>query len=244
MALFGRNKPVVFDRYGSRRRSGFPLPRWLITLLVGVAIGVGGLYFVQEEYLPPRLTPAESQRLQARVAELETERARLQAALDETTGQARGAGAEATRQIETARAENAKLSGALATARQSVERLQQDLSLFDLVLPPDPRGSTIGVRAARFANDSGQLDYHVLLTREQTRGKPFEGVMELVVAGVRPGGRNDTITLDLVPVSLGSYQHLRGKLPLPEGFEARQTTIRVLDRPDGQMLGMRVLNVR
>lgn len=243
MALFGRNKPVVFDPYGSSRRSGFPIPRWLIILMLGIVLGAGGLFYAEENYLPPRLTPAESQRLQNRVAELEAERQRLQAELDKTTAEARAAADTAAKQIASTQAENKKLATELAAARESVAPLQRDLALFAEILPPDPRGGAVAVRAANFANDAGQLDYHVLLTRDQKEGKPFEGVMELIVAGSR-GGRNDTVALDPLPVSFASYRHLRGKLPLPEGFEGRQVTVRVLDRVGGRQLGMRVLYVR
>lgn len=243
MALFGRNKPVVFDPYGSSRRSGFPIPRWLIILMLGIVLGAGGLFYAEENYLPPRLTPAESQRLQAHAAQLEAERQRLQAELDKTTAEARAAAETAARQIASTQAENKKLSTELAAARESVAPLQRDLALFAEILPPDPRGGAVAVRAANFANDAGNLDYHVLLTRDQKDGKPFEGVVELAVAGSR-AGRTETITLDPLPVSLERYRHLQGKLPLPPGFEGRQVTVRVLDRVGGRQLGMRVLYVR
>ena len=35
-----------------------------------------------------------------------------------------------------------------------------------------------------------------------------------------------------------------GRVTLPAGFEARQVTIRVLDAPEGQVLGTRIYNVR
>ncbi|MCM5571161.1 hypothetical protein M6I34_11655 [Burkholderiaceae bacterium FT117] len=243
MALFGRNKPVVFDPYGSSRRSGFPIPRWLIILMLGIVLGAGGLFYAEENYLPPRLTPAESQRLQNRLAELESERQRLQGELDRTTAEAKSAATAAARQIESTRTENEKLKTELAAARESVAPLKADIEMFAEVLPPDPRGGAIAIRAANFSNVAGQLDYHVLLTRDQKEGKPFEGVMELIVAGSR-GGRNDTVALDPVPASFASYRHMRGKLPLPEGFEGRQVTVRVLDRVGGRQLGMRVLYVR
>jgi len=243
MALFGRNKPVVFDRYGSSRRPGFPIPRWLLILLLGVVLGAGGLFHIQKSYLPPRLTPAESQQLQAQAAQLEAERRRLQGELDRTGAEARTAAQTAARQIASTRAENEKLSRELAAARDSVAPLQRDLTLFAEVIPPDPRGGVIAVRAANFANDAGKLGYHVLLTRDPKDGKPFEGVMELVVTGSR-GGRADTVTLDPLPVSVEHYRHLQGKLALPPGFEGRQVTVRVLDQAGGRLLGMRVLYVR
>lgn len=233
MGLFRRDGPVVFERYAYGRRRSWSVPRWLLWLGLGIAVGAGGLYYLQEEHLPPRLSAAESHALQTRLGELEGQRKGLQAALDKASGEAR-----------SARDEGAKLAAELAAARESVQRLQTDLALFDEVLPPDPRGGAIGVRAAKLAGDGGKLAYHVLLTRSGKSARPFRGVVEFVVAGERASGRSDTITLDPVEVSVGAYQHVQGSLPLPAGFVARQTTIRVLDRADGTMQGMRVINVR
>ena len=253
MALFRSNKPVVFDPYGSRRRSGFPVPRWLMLLVAGAALGAGGLYYIQQNHLPPRLSPAESQALLSRTGTLEAEVKRLQAALDKATAdgkaaidslqaQAKAAEIAASRQIDAGSAEIAALTKERDESQAAADRMRKDIALFERILPPDPRGGTIGVRGARMTDGGGKLDYHVLLTRDAD-AKPFEGVMELIVAGRRTTGRNDSFTLDPVAVSMGSYGHLQGSLPLPEGFEARQVTIRVLDQPGGRQLGMRVINV-
>ncbi len=229
MGLFRRSGPVVFERHAYGRRRSWRVPRWLLLLLAGIALGAGGLFYVQQEYLPPRLTPAESQQLQSRLDEVSRERGELKASLDRVTAEA-----------AAARAEGGRLGTELGEARRSVEQLQRDIALFDAVLPPDPRGGAIAVRGARFANEGGRLAYHVLLTRERRDGRPFKGVVELVVAGER----GETITLDPVELSLAGYRHLQGSLPLPSGFAGRQVTIRVLDRPGGTLQGMRVINVR
>jgi hypothetical protein len=243
MPLFGRNKPVVFDRYGSTRRSGFPIPRWLLVLMLGIVLGAGGLSYVERAFLPPRLTPGESQELQSRAARLETERKTLKSELDRTTAEARTAAQAAAREIATTQAANDRLSRELSAARESVAPLQRDIALFNAILPPDPRGGVVAVRGASFANDAGKLAYHVLLTRDAKEGEVFEGVMELVVTGAR-AGRDDTVTLDPVPVRLERYRHLTGELPLPPGFDGRQATVRVLDQVGGRLLGMRILYVR
>ncbi|MGD9944972.1 MAG: DUF6776 family protein [Burkholderiaceae bacterium] len=232
MSLFRRNGPVVFERHPYGRRRNWAVPRWLVLLLLGIAVGAGGLYYLQQEYLPPRLSAEESVQLRDRAAGLESQVAELQAALDKANAESSAARRDAERQ-----------QADLSAARQMVARLERDLDLFDEVLPPDPRGGTIGVRAAKLANDSGQLAYHVLLTRERKTGAPFRGRLEFAVAGDR-GGREQTVTLDPVEVSFGVYQHVTGKLPLPAGFQARQATIRVLDRSGSAQQGMRVINVR
>src|SRR5439155_11951312 len=53
--MFGQSKAVIFEPYG-RRRSRRTVPRWLVLLLSGIVVGAGGVVFVQERYLPPRLS--------------------------------------------------------------------------------------------------------------------------------------------------------------------------------------------
>jgi len=231
--MFGRSKPVVFEPHGYRRGRSWKIPRWLLILLLGIALGVGGVLYVQEEYGPPRLTAAESQRLQATLEQTESERQRLQDELGSTT-----------RKLEAALAEGKSLSGQLAESRASVESLKQDIDLFVQALPPDPRGGPTEIRAARFSTNGGKLDYHVVVTRERPTAKPYQGVMQFVVAGTRPGGSETHITLDPIEVTLPTYVHLRGSLPLPDGITPRETTVRIMDSVGGATRAMRVLYVR
>src|SRR5690606_20166266 len=136
--MFGRSKPVVFEPHGYRRGRSWRIPRWLVILLVGIAIGVGGVLYVQEEYGPPRLSAAESQRLQATLDQTESERQRLQDELGSTT-----------QKLDAALAEGKTLAGQLGESRESVKALQQDIDLFLEALPPDPRGGPTEIRAAR-----------------------------------------------------------------------------------------------
>lgn len=209
------------------------MPRWLILLLVGVAAGVAGVIYVQERHLPPRLSAGESASLRAAFQQADGDRQRLQGQLDETA-----------KQLEAALAEKKKLDDDLAASRQMIEQLRQDVAAIVDALPPDPRGGAIQVRAARFTRKGGSLDYEVVLTRERAGNRPFTGVMQLVVAGESARGGETSAALKPLPVSLGTHQVLRGSLPLPEGLAPRQSTVRVLDRPDGALLGTRMMFVR
>lgn len=230
--MFGRPKPVVFDPYGGRRkRRG--VPRWLVLLLGGAVLGAGGVLFVQERYLPPRLSAAEGAALRGDFERADGERERLAAEL-----------AHAAKQLDAALAEKKTLADGLAASRQAVEQLRADVSALAAVLPPDPRGGAVQVRAARFSAEEGQLLYEVVLSRERTGGKPLPGVMQLVVAGTPARGPETSVTLQPVSLSLGNVETVRGGLPLPEGFTPRQTKVNVFDRVGGKLLGTRVINVR
>jgi hypothetical protein len=98
------------------------------------------------------------------------------------------------------------------------------------------------VRAARFEVQGDTLVYNVVLSRERAGANPLGGVMQFIVASAS-GRAADTVTLAPVPVSIGLYDTLHGSLPLPQGFKPRQTTIQVLDKVGGKLMGLRVINV-
>lgn len=230
--MFSRSRPVSFSRY-DQRRSRWRLPRWLWLLLAGTALGAGGVVYLQERVLPPRLTADESARTTAAFGAAEAERLRLAQTQSQLNLQL--AAAIDARQKQLAE---------LTAGRTTIERLQGDLASVVNALPPDPRAGTVAVRALRFAQADGQLAYDVALSRERTTGRPLPAVMQLVVTGDAPGRGDTAVTLPPVALSLGALAVLRGSLPLPAGFRPRQTTLRILGGPGGALLGMRVALVR
>jgi hypothetical protein len=229
--MLGKFKPVAFDRYGRRRRTG--VPRWLVLLVVGLAGGAAGVIYVQESHLPPRLSYDESTRLKAAFEKAEAERQRLSRELEQTG-----------RQLEAALADKKALSDELVAGRRDVERLRADVATLVAALPPDPRGGSVAVRAARFRAGEGSLAYDVLLTRDRPGDRPMAGQVQLVVSGQAARGGETTVTLPPVAVSIGSHQSVSGEASLPSGFTPQQATVRVTDGPGGALLGMRVLFVR
>ena len=229
--MFGQFRPVVFEPYGKRRSRR--VPRWLLLLVGGIAIGAGGVVFVQERYLPPRLSAEATVQLRQSFEQADSERSRLRSDLAETS-----------KRLEAALAENKNSAGELAATRQTTERLRERLDFVAEALPPDPRGGVVEVRAARFSLTGGKLLYDVLLYRERPGGKPLTGVVQFVVAGESVRGSATTVSSKPVTVSVGRHESLGGSLALPDGFRPRQATVNVLDRPDGKLLGMRVLYVK
>jgi hypothetical protein len=164
--MFGQVKPVVFDRYRRQRASWRP-PRWLVLLLLGAAAGAGGVLYVQQRVLPPRLGIEESQRLQSEFDRADAERTRLQREL-----------ATLKRQFEVATGESRRRDEELLTARTAVERQRGEIAVLGAALPPDPRGGDVEVRSARFSASGGQLAYDLVLTRKGA-SRPIEGQLQL-----------------------------------------------------------------
>src|SRR5690606_32884012 len=100
------------------------------------------------------------------------ERLRLKATLDDTA-----------RQLAASQAENKTLADQAADSRAATESLRKDLYALVDALPPDPRGGPVAVRAANFSVQGGALAYDVVLSRDRSGSKPFDGVMQLIVTG-------------------------------------------------------------
>jgi len=123
--VFGRSKPVVLFAHGGRARKR--VPRWLVLLLIGIGLGVAGVFFVQERVLPPRLSSDASNKLQAAYEKADSERIRLSTDLANTS-----------KRLEAALAERKRAVDESANSKQTSDRLRQDLA--SLVASP-PRGS-------------------------------------------------------------------------------------------------------
>ena len=230
--MFGRTpRPVVID-YG-RQRSRWRLPRWLVLLTLGIALGVGGLLWVQERYLPPRLSQAESVQLRSAFEQADSERQRLQAQLNDTA-----------QRLQTALADKQRQDAELATPRAVAQQLRDELGAVIASLPPDPRGGTVAVRSGRFAAQGGALAYDLVLTRERDAARPMATTLQLSLMGVNARGAEISIDLKPVNLSIAGHEVVRGKQALPEGFRPRQATVQVLERASGKPLGMRVLLVQ
>lgn len=228
--MLGSSKPIPFDPYG-RRRSRRGVPRWLLLIVLGIGLGIGAVLYVQERHLPPRLGAKASAELRDSFERADAERKRLQAELAATADRLRGT-------LD----ENKRLASEAGAQVETVQRLRKDIASLVASLPPDPRNGPVAVRAARFEVQGDALAYNIVLSRERPGSHPFGGVMQLVVAGAS-GRAADTVVLAPVPISVGLYDTVRGSLPLPQGFKPRQTTIQVLDKVGGKLMGLRVINV-
>jgi len=228
--MFGSSKPVVLS-YG-RQRSRWALPPWLVLLLLGAVAGAAGVIFVQEKHLPPRLSASASTELRNAYEQADAQRQRLTADL-----------AEATKRLDASLTESKRLADELAATRAGTEKLRQDLEFTADALPPDPRGGTIEVRAARFVRKGAGLFYEVALTRG-AGAKPMNAVLQLTITGDGAGPAESRVVSKPLSISVGSHEVARGTQPLPEGFRPRQAAITVLDRAEGRQLGMRVMFVK
>ena len=207
-----------------------PLRRLLVFLTLALAAAVGvGIYEYGREFGGPdrRELSSELERLRLQLREVQAERSRLTATVTAL---------EAQMKVERAAQEQlAKQAGELTA---ETNRLREDLSFFESLLPTKANASGILIRSFRIQPDGGSdgMRYRLLV---QQAGKPerdFVGVVQMQVNFVRDG-RNFSLQLPdpAVPdsrrpleLSFRHYQRVEGSFTLPEGASARSVVVRVV----------------
>ncbi|MEB2398925.1 MAG: hypothetical protein OZ927_05245 [Alcaligenaceae bacterium] len=231
--MFGSSKRNVFKptAYGTTRRSR-RVPRWLMLMLTGVVLGSGGLLFLQKSYGPTRLTVEQSEQLHYELNSVKMDKQRLQTQVSQQA-----------RELTEARGKLEAQATEIQEARAFVDKAKKDLQLFIDAMPPDPRGTSPGVRAASFRDANGQLEYEILVMQDEGKTDLFSGEVELVVAGRYANGKNANIDLPPFGIELQRYTHTQGRAPLPDGFSPRQVTIKITREGSSKQVATRTLRV-
>jgi ribosomal protein L29 len=234
--MFRSSKRQAFTptAYGSSRRKR-RVPRWLVLILTGIVLGVGGLLFLQTSYGPTRLTVEQSEQLHYDLNSANMDKQRLQSDL-----------AQQERELVQLRAQLQAQSNELDSARAELETVKEDIFRFADAMPPDPRGTSPGVNSALFTYDEGAeaLHYSLLIMQDKDKAdKPFKGSVRFSITGRYPNGRTGTVELPAIDLNLERYVHVDGSAPLPDRLSPRQVTVDVLNA-DGRQVATRILNVR
>ncbi len=231
--MFGSSKRRVFQptAYGNTRRAR-RIPRWLVLMLSGIVLGAGGLLFLQKSYGPTRLTVEQSEQLHYDLNSSNMDKQRLQSQFNQQAHDLK----QSTATVQEQAAQ-------LKKAQEQVAKLTTEIQLFANAMPPDPRGTSPGIRAASFTSEDGQLQYQILVMQDQGKTETFTGEMELVVAGRYANRKSGSIDLPPFAIELQQYSHVGGAAPLPEGFTPRQVTIKVTEQGSKKLAATRTIRV-
>lgn len=234
MSRFGPNKRPVFKptAYGYSQRTRRRIPRWLVLMLTGIALGAGGLLFLQTSYGPVRLTAEQSEQLHYDLNSANIDKQRLQSQLNQQS-----------HELTETRTRLEQQTTELSALQRDMARLHNDLDVLADAIAPDPRGTSPGIRAARFQNEQGQLAYQILLMQDADKSQPFAGKMEFVVTGRFPNGRTAIIDLPPIDISLERYVQLEGAVDLPDNMQAREIAIKITRQGESRLSATRTLRV-
>lgn len=233
---FGPKRPSFKPTpYGYTRRSR-GIPRWLLLLITGIVLGAGGVLFLQRSYGPQRLTVEQSEQLRMDLNTSNLENQRLSVESKKLHGeiqQALQARQDAQAQAERLRKSSAAMEAGVASLIQAI--------------PPDPRGTSPGIRSADMIQRSDGLHYHVLLIqdlpKDATEVPNLRGEVKLVASGSYRNGKTAYIDISTQPLDMGRYAVVDGQTELPEGYRPREVTIQVMADGSDKVIATRTIRV-
>lgn len=236
MSLGPKRPTFKLTPYGYTRRSR-GIPRWLLLLITGAILGAGGVLFLQRSYGPQRLTVEQSEQLRTDLNTVNLENQRLSA--ESSKIQAQIQQAQQDLQAQTARAEQ---------LRKQAADMQAGVASLIQAIPPDPRGTSPGIRSADMIARDGGLDYRILLIQDlpdgQSEAPTLHGRIKLIAQGSYPNG--NTAYADLVeqPLDMGRYIVVEGRADLPhKAFRPRQVTIQIMADGSDKVIATRTFRV-
>ncbi|WP_368644180.1 hypothetical protein ABRY97_13195 [Castellaniella ginsengisoli] len=222
--------------YGYTRRSR-GIPRWLLLLITGIVLGAGGVLFLQRSYGPQRLTAEQSEQLRTDLHTANLESQRLSVEADKIRAE-----------IKQARQDQQEQSARAEQLRKQVADMAAGVSNLIEAIPPDPRGTSPGIRSADMVSRDGGVDYRILLIQDlpegQTEIPALRGQIKLIAQGVYPNGNTAYVELVEQPLDMGRYIALEGRAELPnKAFRPRQVTIQITGEGSDKIIATRTIRV-
>lgn len=237
--LFVRNLSVSAPRVTVRSHTPWPLRAFIgfVVLAVAAAAGVA-LYEYGRQFAgpDPRVLVADVEKLQLQLREAKADRDRYAAVA-----------AAYESQMKVERASQEQLAKQVTTLESEANRLREDLSFFESLLPTaGAPGKGVVIRSFRVqpadaGGDAGEMRYRLLVQQSGKPDRDFVGSVQLTVNFNQGGSRQQSLQLpapgaagvaEPIALSFRHYQRVEGSFSLPPGSVPKSVQVRILS--DGQ----------
>jgi hypothetical protein len=244
--LFVRNLSVSAPRVTVRSHTPWPLRALVgfVVLAVAAAAGVA-LYEYGRQFTgpDPRVLSAEIEKLQLQLREAKADRDRYAAVA-----------AAYESQMKVERSSQEQLAQQVARLETESNRLREDLSFFESLLPTaGTPGKGVVIRSFRVQAEGAtaapgpsgvaeqrEMRYRLLVQQSGKPDRDFVGSVQLLVS-FQQGARNQTLQIpesgaagvtQPLALSFRHYQRVEGTFTLPAGAVPKSVQVRILS--DGQ----------
>ena len=217
--------------------------RWLLTLLLMVAVGGVVWWLVQNSY---RITGFNQEEARQQLGTLAAENTRMKQELDA----ARGTLVERDRQLQIEKAAQSDLARTFAQLQEENASLKEDLGFLRRLMSSGATPEGIGVSDLKVERDGtkNEYRYRMLLIQGGQRKQDFKGRVQ-IAARVVTG--NSAATLNFPegdPGEAGAfefrfYHKVEGRFALPEGAVLKGVDVRIVAVPGGQVKLSRTINM-
>jgi hypothetical protein len=217
--------------------------RWLLTLLLMVAVGAVVWWLVQNSY---RITGFNQEEARQQLATLTAENQRMKQELDA----ARGTLVERDRQLQIEKAAQSDLARTFAQLQEENASLKEDLGFLRRLMSSGATPEGVGVSDLKVERDgaNNEYRYRMLLIQGGQRKQDFKGRVQ-IVARIVTGNSAATLTFpEGDPGEAGAfefrfYHKVEGRFALPAGAVLKAVEVRVVAVPGGQVKLSRTINM-
>ena len=217
--------------------------RWLLTLLLMVAVGGVVWWLVQNSY---RITGFDQEEAREKLTTLGAENLRMKQELEG----ARGTLVERDRQLQIEKAAQSDLARTFAQLQEENASLKEDLGFLRRLMSSGATPEGIGVSDLKVERDGPKNDYRyrMLLIQGGQRKQDFKGRVQ-ITARVMRGDAASTLNFpESDPGEAGAfdfrfYHKVEGRFSLPEGTALKSVEVRVVAVPGGQVKLSRTINM-
>lgn len=164
-------------------------------------------------------------------------RGQLQSEIEKVKAQnqeLREALARAQRSLQMNQTAYQELDNSLKASAQEIVKLREELNFYrNIISPADKKG---GLRIQSLSVEPGdsenQYRYKLVLVQALKYDRPIRGSARIQISGMQ-AGRNTVLNFPTkaqkrIRVNFKYFQDIQGKLELPQNFEPRQITVRVI----------------
>ena len=217
--------------------------RWLLTLLLMVAVGGVVWWLVQNSY---RITGFSQEEARTQLGTLTAENLQMKQELDA----ARGTLVERDRQLQIEKAAQSDLARTFAQLQEENASLKEDLGFLRRHMSSGATPEGIGVSDLKVERDGAKngYRYRMLLIQGGQRKQDFKGRVQ-ITARVTQGTTASTLNFpEADPGDAGAfefrfYHKVEGRFAIPEGAVLKSVEVRVLAVPGGQVKLSRTINM-
>lgn len=217
--------------------------RWLLTLMLMVAVGAVVWWLVQNSY---HITGFNQEEARQQLSTLGADNERLKHELEA----ARGTLVERDRQLQIEKAAQTDLARTFAQLQDENASLKEDLGFLRRLMSSGATPEGIGVSDLKVEKDGpgNQYRYRMLLIQGGQRKQDFKGRVQ-IVARVAAGAATAILNFpegepgDLGAFEFRFYHKVEGRFLIPEGAVLKSVEVRVVAVPGGQVKLSRTINM-
>ena len=217
--------------------------RWLLTLLLMIAVGGVVWWLVQNSY---RITGFNQEEARQQLGSLGEENRKMRQELDA----ARATLVERDRQLQIEKAAQSDLARTFGQLQEENASLKEDLGFLRRLMSSGATPEGIGVSDLKVERDGvrNEYRYRMLLIQGGQRKQDFKGRVQ-IAARVLTGGVASMLNFpESDPGDAGAfdfrfYHKVEGRFALPEGAVLKSVEVRVLAVPGGQVKLSRTINM-